>query len=187
MRAKEEQSSLWWFNFLEELEDSTTSKITLEDILVFATGADKIPPCGFHKDIEIHFYEAYESDSGSAHANTCRVPYASTCSMVLYLPVGIESFSKFKEMLLRSLEEYAWRSREASDLMQRLQAKVDRLSKRPKVFRVRGDNSNRGRPSATTTWAVRRVASTPTKSPGTSRNASTPTSSQVPSRYVKQP
>ncbi|KXJ08135.1 hypothetical protein AC249_AIPGENE22933, partial [Exaiptasia diaphana] len=63
----------------------------------------------------------------------------------------------------------AWRSREASDLMQRLQAKVDRLNKRPKVFRVRGDNSNRGRPSATTTWAVRRVASTPTKSPAISR------------------
>jgi hypothetical protein len=71
-RDAEEQSALWWYDFLEELDDPSAigeTKITLEDLLTLVTGANKIPPCGFQKDLEICFYEAYEdSKDGSGRA-----------------------------------------------------------------------------------------------------------------------
>lgn len=47
-RDAEEQSTLWLYDFLEELDDPSAigkTKITLEDLLTFVTEANKIPPC----------------------------------------------------------------------------------------------------------------------------------------------
>lgn len=101
-RDEEEQTIIWWHDYLDDLEcDNSSSGLTttVEDLLVFITGAHKIPPCGFDQELQILFYHAYE---GTA----CRLPYASTCSMVLYLPLGLGSYDKFKEVLQRSLKEF---------------------------------------------------------------------------------
>ena len=64
------------------------SKITLSDVLIFATGASRIPPMGFCPEPSLSFWE---------HAR----PKANTCANVLYLPTAteVENFNKFQEMM----------------------------------------------------------------------------------------
>ncbi len=61
--------------------------ISLEDVLVFATGAASVPPMGFSERPRIVFKEDSASD----------LPTASTCSNTLYVPtVHHNSYDKFK-------------------------------------------------------------------------------------------
>jgi len=59
----------------------TNSKLELSDILSFWTGADSIPPIGFSHNLSVQFY--------SQEPKQRRLPSASTCSMVLWLPRNV--------------------------------------------------------------------------------------------------
>ena len=76
------------------LSESTT-KIRFEDLLIFMTGSDRIPPLGFHKKMSIDFYEM----TSQKH-----YPTASTCDMRLWLPRGIENEDFLKELLEEAVE-----------------------------------------------------------------------------------
>ncbi len=65
--------------------------ITLQDILVFVTGADHIPPMGFEKQLTWSF------DSESIF------PLSSTCSMTLYLPTKHQHYDTFKFNIVEGL------------------------------------------------------------------------------------
>ena len=69
---------------------------TFGELLTFITGTDNLPPRGFKKKIDIQFYT---SDPG-----TKRLPSASTCGLVLFLPRGVNP-EDFKIFMLRSLKE----------------------------------------------------------------------------------
>jgi len=60
------------------------------------TGADSIPPLGFPEACKIDFYT---QDEGSR-----RLPYASTCSLTLYLPRGVTEEVDFRELMFNSLK-----------------------------------------------------------------------------------
>ncbi|KAF6739611.1 hypothetical protein FQA47_004892 [Oryzias melastigma] len=65
--------------------------ITYEELLVFTTGADSIPPLGFQQPVLIEFYDQ--------EPGTRRIPYASTCSLTLFLPRGVGEEEDFKELM----------------------------------------------------------------------------------------
>ena len=62
-------------------------KLTLEDILVFATGASAVPPMGFDLTPKITFH------------HTSPMPIANTCIPSLSLPLGIKEYKRFKYMM----------------------------------------------------------------------------------------
>uniref|UniRef100_A0A667ZD87 HECT domain-containing protein n=1 Tax=Myripristis murdjan TaxID=586833 RepID=A0A667ZD87_9TELE len=78
------------------LTDKTT-ELRFEDLLVFITGADEVPALGFKGKPSIDFYE---QESGQRH-----LPYASTCSMCLYLPRGVTQENELHLMLLQSIKD----------------------------------------------------------------------------------
>ena len=51
--------------------------LSLEDLLIFMTGADCVPPLGFGKKITVDFYNFEE--------NSRRRPYVSTCGLYFFL------------------------------------------------------------------------------------------------------
>jgi len=57
------------------------SKVTLEDIMAFITGAKEIPPLGFPTPLTIAFYDMLDRQ---------HFPTASTCDLRLWLPRGVE-------------------------------------------------------------------------------------------------
>ena len=60
--------------------------MTLEDILVFVTGLHRPPATGWEDTPQISFYR-----------DTDRLPFASTCSLVLNISYRVEICEKFKE------------------------------------------------------------------------------------------
>lgn len=64
--------------FVTEGEDDTT----LEEVLVFITGADTIPPLGFKQE-----------------EKSRRLPYSSTCSLAFFLPRGVNRKEEFKDLM----------------------------------------------------------------------------------------
>ena len=60
-------------------------------MLVFATGANHIPPMGFDKKITLSF----------DHATL--YPIASTCSLSLYLPVRFVEYEEFKAAMIKGV------------------------------------------------------------------------------------
>ncbi|XP_052268962.1 G2/M phase-specific E3 ubiquitin-protein ligase-like [Dreissena polymorpha] len=54
-RAQEEETVYAWEAFLQDIEDKEVP-VSFEDLLVFVTGAEKIPPCGFATKLYIEFY-----------------------------------------------------------------------------------------------------------------------------------
>ena len=67
--------------------------VTFEELLAFITGADRIPPCGYLKKMEIQFYEDQH------------LPYVSTCALTIYLHSGEEDCEKFADMMKRALRD----------------------------------------------------------------------------------
>lgn len=59
-------------------------KLTLEDILVFTTGASAVPPMGFDLTPKIIFH------------STSPMPKANTCVPSLSLPLGTKEYECFK-------------------------------------------------------------------------------------------
>ena len=64
------------------------TQVSLRDILIFATGASKIPPMGFSPQPTVSFWEDVR-------------PKANTWGTVLFLPMAleVENFEKFEEMM----------------------------------------------------------------------------------------
>lgn len=63
--------------------------ITLTDILIFATGADRVPPLGFPVKPKISFL----------HGDQSIYPKANTCGLELKLPVVHKNYEEFTEAL----------------------------------------------------------------------------------------
>jgi hypothetical protein len=61
------------------------TQVSLRDILIFATGASKIPPMGFSPQPTLSFWEDVR-------------PKANTCGTVMFLPTALE-VEKFQEMM----------------------------------------------------------------------------------------
>jgi len=68
----------------------------LEDVLVFFTGADRVPPLGFAKECSVTFL----------HGPGEKLATASTCDLQLRLPTcHQEDFASFKEAFIMSLKD----------------------------------------------------------------------------------
>lgn len=61
--------------------------VTPSQILSFVTGAPRIPPMGFSNSPTIRF-----NDDKNKF-----LPTASTCSLVLWLPLALQEYQQFKE------------------------------------------------------------------------------------------
>jgi len=67
----------------------------LEDVLVFFTGADKVPPLGFDKEGSVTFL----------HGPGEKLATASTCYLQLRLPACHKKDFLFKEAFVMSVED----------------------------------------------------------------------------------
>lgn len=93
-----EDSTIYCFElFLKDLEEGEADGLTLEDLLVFITGADSVPPLGFQQLISVQFYDF----TGNVH----RGPWSSTCALTLHLPRGVEDPQEFNKLMKESLLE----------------------------------------------------------------------------------
>ena len=71
--------------------DERAVVIHLENILAFTTGADKIPPMGFHDALKVLFLEDSE------------LPKASTCSLCLFLSLKSKDYDQFKDKMVEGI------------------------------------------------------------------------------------
>ena len=99
-RDKEDKTIYCLDLYLQDLEEEEVNGVTLEDLLIFTTGADTVPPLGFDGPILIEFYETEEKVK--------RYPWSSTCSLTLFLPRGIEDPKEFNSLLTHALEKWSW-------------------------------------------------------------------------------
>ncbi|KAK3090577.1 hypothetical protein FSP39_012823 [Pinctada imbricata] len=95
-RCLEDETIYCWEVFLQDISDGNIP-VTFEELLAFITGADKVPPCGFSKAIDISFYPVEHG--------VYRLPHVSTCSLELHLPRGIDDIKAFQELMIRALKE----------------------------------------------------------------------------------
>ncbi|XP_016376062.1 G2/M phase-specific E3 ubiquitin-protein ligase-like [Sinocyclocheilus rhinocerous] len=94
-RDQEEDTIFLWEWWLMSIENNELD-VTLEDILIFVTGADSVPTLGFPHNCEIQFYDQ-EPESQ-------RVPYSSTCALILYLPRSITEEVVFKDFMQMAIK-----------------------------------------------------------------------------------
>lgn len=95
-RRNSEEKSIYCLEvFLQDLDEGLVDKLCLEDMLVFITGADAVPPLGFDHKICIAFYDQ-EKDMK-------RFPSSSTCSLSLYLPRGVAEPEEFNSLMSQAL------------------------------------------------------------------------------------
>ncbi|KAA0701586.1 hypothetical protein E1301_Tti023046 [Triplophysa tibetana] len=95
-REKEEDTMYQWECLLMSIQEGETTDITFEELLTFATGADAIPPLDFPHKCSIEFYDQEEG--------SCRLPFSSTCALVLYLPRGIAQEDELRDLLTFALK-----------------------------------------------------------------------------------
>lgn len=88
-RPGEEETILFWEECLDD------AKIPINKLLEFLTGTDEIPPLGFHKKIEIQFYQ---QEIGKR-----RMPYTSTCALEFFLPRSVGSVNELESLLKQAL------------------------------------------------------------------------------------
>lgn len=65
----------------------------LDEVLIFCTGSDCVPPVGFHKKIDVIFLESEEI-----------LPTASTCSLEFRIPICHKDSSTFNEKMELALK-----------------------------------------------------------------------------------
>lgn len=90
-KALEEMTVYSFEASLQVLEEGC-NPITLKDLLAFWTGADSIPPGGFDEKLKVDFFSLDDTGPG-------RLPSASTCSLTIWLPRGIENPDTMLDML----------------------------------------------------------------------------------------
>lgn len=88
-RVTEERIIGYWMDFLQDAEEGSTV-VTLEDVLIFATGTNRIPPLGLLPSPNLSFLHKDEEDGQS------KFPIANTCANQLKLPIH-PSYDLFKE------------------------------------------------------------------------------------------
>ncbi|XP_016388028.1 uncharacterized protein LOC107723804 [Sinocyclocheilus rhinocerous] len=102
-REAEEETIHYWELVLKMIEDkkpkAPENKLHFEEILAFITGADEVPPLGFSQKPSIHFYQPEQRG--------CRLPYANTCMMGLFLPRVVKDEVELYRMLLRAIRDSA--------------------------------------------------------------------------------
>ncbi len=94
-RSREEDAVYCFELFLADLEDGQVEQLSLEELLIFITGADAVPHLGFERSITIQFYD---NDEG-----TKLMPWSSTCGLTLNLPRQCCDPDKFREMMTQAL------------------------------------------------------------------------------------
>ncbi|MEQ2168770.1 hypothetical protein GOODEAATRI_018174 [Goodea atripinnis] len=91
-RDAEEETMFSFESILNTIEEGR-APISFEDILVFWTGAEEVPPLGFPGPLQVDFFNQEFVDK--------LYPYASTCSLTLSLPRGVRD----EEVLMTLLTE----------------------------------------------------------------------------------
>ncbi|XP_070550508.1 G2/M phase-specific E3 ubiquitin-protein ligase-like [Ptychodera flava] len=94
-REKEEETVYAFETYLQEVEEKK-HPVSLEDILVFITAADRVPVLGFPKAVTVSFYTCDDNET--------RFPSASTCDLRLWLPRDTE-LERLTELMNRALLE----------------------------------------------------------------------------------
>ncbi|XP_006813584.1 G2/M phase-specific E3 ubiquitin-protein ligase-like, partial [Saccoglossus kowalevskii] len=89
-RNQENEVLSYWRDYLVDAEESS-SEASLTDILIFATGADKVPPLGFFPKLSVKFI--HNGDIGKQ-----KLPLGNTCANLLYIPV-VNSYELFKSSM----------------------------------------------------------------------------------------
>lgn len=84
-RLKESQTMAYWADYLLDCEEDQAA-VSVEDILMFATGLSSLPPSGLEPLPQIEFLD----DSV--------FPMANTCSNTLKLPL-LDSYTLFKSQM----------------------------------------------------------------------------------------
>lgn len=109
-RPKEEQTYIFFVDFLDECEGKMPYMVvtyfiatvctienkvecSLEDILVFFSGADNVPPCGFQGVTPTLLF---------LHGNAS-LPTASTCELEFRLPAKYSHYAQFKDAMILGL------------------------------------------------------------------------------------
>ena len=93
------ESTIYCFElFLKDLEEGEIDGLSLEDLLVFVSGADTVPSLGFDRPIAIEFYDIVNNER--------RLPWSSTCAIDLHIPKGYDDPEKFRDLMTQSLLEY---------------------------------------------------------------------------------
>lgn len=77
----------------EEVLAYDDSPVLLSSLLIFFTGADRIPPLGFPGQLELQFL----------HGKNDRFATASTCDLILRLPTCHKTYKEFKEQMIWSI------------------------------------------------------------------------------------
>ncbi|XP_034035355.1 uncharacterized protein LOC117518352 isoform X2 [Thalassophryne amazonica] len=113
LRAVEEKTVAHWDTVLTLINEGRAD-FSLEDLLTFITGADRLPPGGFSKLVCLRFYSQVVTTSRA------RLPYASTSTLDLFLPRGVV---------------------EAEDLLVLLSRAVHRAPGSARIQKEGGDNS----------------------------------------------
>eukprot|EP00794_Sanderia_malayensis_P013168 gene13168-14518_t len=91
-----EDSAIYFFElFLADLDEGEIDGLSLQDLLVFISGADKNPPLGFATPLTIGFYDDIEGQK--------RRPWASTCALMLYIQRQYDSPEVFRSILVEAL------------------------------------------------------------------------------------
>ncbi|XP_077075800.1 G2/M phase-specific E3 ubiquitin-protein ligase [Siphateles boraxobius] len=86
-RRSENRTLAFWRDWLLEVEEGNVDNVKLEDILIFASGASKVPLAGFQEKPTITFLEPGLGRS---------LPTANTCTVSLNLPM-CSTFNDFSE------------------------------------------------------------------------------------------
>lgn len=95
-RREQEDNTIYCLElFLKDLEEGEVDSLTLEDLLVFITGADSVPPLGFDQLITVDFFDF--------EAKVRRRPWSSTCALTLHLPRGVDEPEEFNALMVESL------------------------------------------------------------------------------------
>ncbi|XP_031134214.1 G2/M phase-specific E3 ubiquitin-protein ligase-like [Sander lucioperca] len=94
-REQEEETVFQWECWLMSIQEEEMD-ISFEELLVFVTGADSVPPLGFPQKCQLDFYN---QEDGS-----CRIPYSSTCSLCLFLPRGVTEEEEFRRLMFLALK-----------------------------------------------------------------------------------
>ncbi|KAJ8046169.1 G2/M phase-specific E3 ubiquitin-protein ligase [Holothuria leucospilota] len=104
LKEKEEDTIYCWEQFLKKCEEGECKLKTFSDdggatglhhVLRFVSGADSIPPTGFDKQVDIHFFTPV---SGLKN-----YPTASTCGLEIHLPRGVSDEASFCQIMMEAI------------------------------------------------------------------------------------
>ena len=85
------EATAYWFEEMLGNTNEETSGFTARDLLAFVTGSNIPPPSGFGKLIDVEFY--------TQEVGIKRLPFTSTCALMLNLPRGISSQEEMENMM----------------------------------------------------------------------------------------